>query len=153
MAMNGPGNGSGSGEVSLLGLDSRFEGAVRFEGTLRVDGEITGDITSPEGSGSILIINAQAVIRGDIVSDSVLISGHVEGSILARERVEIFKSGKLRGDVQTGDIMIEGGAEFQGKCHMLREDRTTAAQGSLSGDSDEIPLHSGASDGGTAQST
>jgi len=32
--------------------------------------------------------------------------------------VEIFRSGTLKGDIYTADIMIEGGAEFQGYCHM-----------------------------------
>ncbi|MBI3991979.1 MAG: polymer-forming cytoskeletal protein [Candidatus Lambdaproteobacteria bacterium] len=118
---NESGNGGASGEVSLLGTDSRFQGVVRFSGTLRVDGEIKGDITSPAGSGSVLIVNAQAVVEGDIVSDSVLISGRVVGNIQARDRVEIFRTGYLRGDMHTGDIMIEGGAEFQGQCHMLRD--------------------------------
>ena len=114
-------NEGASSDVSLLGTDSRFEGAVRFAGTLRVDGAIKGDISSPAGSGSVLIVNAQAVVEGNIISDSVLISGRVVGNIQARERVEIFRTGYLRGDLHTGDIMIEGGAEFQGQCHMLRD--------------------------------
>lgn len=110
-----------SKEVSLLGMDSRFIGTVRFEGTLRVDGHITGDIYAPVGSGSVLIINGAAVVHGNIVSDSVLISGEVRGDVRACSRVEIFRNGLLAGNIHTGDIMIEGGAEFQGQCHMLRD--------------------------------
>lgn len=110
-----------SNEVSLLGTDSRFVGTVRFEGTLRVDGHITGDIFAPVGSGSVLIINDAAVVHGNIVSDSVLISGEVRGDVRALDRVEIFRKGLLAGNIHTGDIMIEGGAEFQGQCHMLRD--------------------------------
>ena len=86
-------------EMSLLGPDSAFSGTVRFAGTLRVDGRIDGDIVSPAGSGSILIVNAAAVVHGNIVSDSVLISGEVRGDIQARDRVEIFRSGSLVGDI------------------------------------------------------
>lgn len=116
-----------SNEMSLLGPDSAFSGTVRFAGTLRVDGRIEGDIVSPAGSGSILIVNAAAVVHGNIVSDSVLISGEVRGDIQARDRVEIFRSGSLVGDIHTSDIMIEGGASFQGQCHMQREDQPAAA--------------------------
>ncbi len=107
-------------DIGLLGLDTQFNGVVRFRGRLTVDGAVTGDIASPEGSGSTLVINQNATVTGDIVADSVLISGRVTGNIKAKERVEIFSAGLLKGDVHTGDIMIEGGAEFQGYCHMLR---------------------------------
>jgi cytoskeletal protein CcmA (bactofilin family) len=119
-------------DIGLLGLDTGFKGAVHFRGTLTVDGSVMGDVTSPEGSGATLVVNQNATVTGDIVADSVLISGKVTGNIKAKERVEIFSAGRVKGDVHTGDIMIEGGAEFQGFCHMLREQpkpRGTAADG------------------------
>ena len=105
-------------EIGLLGTDTKFEGSIRFAGTLRIDGTVVGPISAQPGSGSVLIINQQAIVNGDIVSDAVLISGKVQGNVHASERVEIFRSGLLKGDVYTADIMIEGGAEFQGYCHM-----------------------------------
>jgi cytoskeletal protein CcmA (bactofilin family) len=105
-------------DIGLLGTDTKFEGSIRFTGTLRIDGVVVGNIQADPGSGSVLIINQQATVTGDIVSDSVLISGRVEGNVRASERVEIFRSGTLKGDIYTADIMIEGGAEFQGYCHM-----------------------------------
>lgn len=108
-------------EIGMLGTDTRFKGNIRFAGTLRLDGVVEGTISSVEGSGSKLIINQDAVVTGNITSDSVLISGKVRGNIKAAERVEIFRSGTLKGDVYTGDIMIEGGAEFEGNCCMLNK--------------------------------
>ena len=113
-------NGAGGKEIGLLGVDSRFKGHLRFKGTLRLDGDVDGTITSEEGSGSMLIINQHAVVNGNITSDSVLISGKVRGNIKAAERVEVYRSGSLKGDVYTGDIMIEAGAEFEGNCRMIK---------------------------------
>lgn len=110
--------GTANRDIGLLGVDTRFEGRIRFRGTLRIDGTVTGNIESEPGSGSMLIVNQNATVTGDVVSDSVLISGRVEGDVHARDRVEIFRSGFLAGDVYTADIMIEGGAEFRGYCHM-----------------------------------
>lgn len=109
----------GTGEIGMLGMDTVFKGDIRFRGTLRIDGMVLGGISSAEGSGSVLIINQQAEVKGNIVSDSVLISGKVVGKVKALERIEIFRHGSLRGDVVTGDIMIEGGAEFEGNCQMI----------------------------------
>ena len=103
----------------MLGVDSEFKGNIRFRGTLRIDGFVEGGITSEEGSGSVLIISRKAQVIGNIVSDSVLLSGKITGNVTAVERVEIFRSGTLKGDIHTGDVMIEGGAEFEGTCRML----------------------------------
>lgn len=118
------GKPDGANDIGLLGTDSHFEGAIRFTGTLRIDGTVVGDILSEPGSGSVLVVNKHAVVNGNIVSDSVLVSGRIEGNITALERVEIFRAGFLKGDVRTADIMIEGGAEFEGYCHM--QDRESA---------------------------
>lgn len=122
---------NGAKDIGLLGTDSIFEGAIRFAGTLRIDGTVVGDITSDQGSGSVLVINKKATVTGDITSDSVLISGRVEGNVTALEKVEIFRAGYLKGDVRTGDIMIEGGAEFDGYCHMHDQEGETATLGAV----------------------
>jgi cytoskeletal protein CcmA (bactofilin family) len=110
-----------SPDIGVLGLDSRVRGHVKFQGTLTVDGTVWGDVQAPEGSGAMLIVGQSATVQGDIVSDAVLISGRVDGNVKARQRVEIFGTGILHGDIETGDIMIQGGAEFQGRCQMLKD--------------------------------
>lgn len=125
-------HGANSKEIGLLGLGTHFKGTIRFRGTLRLDGEVEGGIAAEEGSGSMLIVNQHAVVNGNITSDSVLISGKVRGNVKAAERVELYRSGSLKGDVHTGDLMIEGGAEFHGNCVMAKyhgsEQRTKGAK-------------------------
>lgn len=111
---------TGPSTIGVLGLDARISGHVRFQGALTIDGTVVGDVGAPEGTGAVLVLGQHAVVRGDIVADSVLISGQVTGNVKAPERLEIFGTGVLLGDVETGDIMIQGGAEFQGSCQMLK---------------------------------
>lgn len=109
-----------SKHIGVLGLDTRISGDIRFQGALTVDGAITGDVSAPVGSGAVLVVGQHATVLGDIVSDSVVIGGRVTGNVKAPERLEILGTGVLVGDVETGDIMIQGGAEFQGRCQMLK---------------------------------
>ncbi|HEX7926641.1 MAG TPA: polymer-forming cytoskeletal protein [bacterium] len=148
-------------DIGLLGLDTGFKGAMRFRGTLTVDGNVVGDITAPEGSGATLVVNQNAAVSGNIVADSVLISGKVTGNIKAKERVEIFSAGLLKGDVHTGAIMIEGGAEFQGFCHMLGEQPkprgaspdSTMAPGNSATDAATAPAETGKGESGKKSRT
>jgi len=116
-----------SRDIGVLGLDTRVKGDVTFQGALTVDGNVSGHIHAPEGSGATLVVGQYATVAGDIVSDSVLISGRVTGNVKASERLEIFGTGVLLGDVETGDIMIQAGAEFQGRCQMLKKPPGPAA--------------------------
>ena len=88
---------------------------------MRLGGEVGGEIRSDQGSGSILVINHTATVAGSVVSDTVIISGRVEGDILAQRQVEILRGGTLKGNIYTDEITIEAGASFQGQCHMIRD--------------------------------
>lgn len=110
---------NGSGEIGMLGTDTLFKGNLKFKGTLRIDGQVEGAIRAVEGNGAVLVINQDAKITGNIIADTVLISGEVLGNIKALHRVEIYSQGRLKGDVLAGDVMIEGGAEFEGNCTMV----------------------------------
>ena len=142
----GPEPIASSPEIGLLGVGTRFEGKIRFRGTLRLDGIVTGEIRSEQGSGSVLVINRNAAVIGSVVSDSVLISGQVQGNVIARQSVEIFRNGTLKGDIYTSEIMIESGAEFQGGCHMIRDlppDKLRALSQRVLGDKDAPARASG----------
>lgn len=142
----------GSDEVGLLGLDSEFKGNIRFKGMLRLDGLVEGNIQSEEGSGTVLVVNRQARVIGDIVADSVLISGQVQGNVIASQRVEIYRTGNLRGNVTTGDFMVQAGAEFQGQCRMAKKsaakNKNKAAPAEAGGD--KAPISDKTAEAGTA---
>lgn len=104
----------------LLGVGSRFEGEIKFEGTLRIDGHILGTIVSKNDRPSTVIVSELAVVEGDIIADTVIISGKMIGDIKAVERVEIHAPGRLEGNIYTCDLMIDEGALFQGECIMIR---------------------------------
>ena len=100
----------------FLDAGSHITGELHFEDTFRIDGNLTGDIVS-EGD---LIIGEHGDVDGEVRVRRVFVSGKVQGSLKASERVEINSTGKVVADIYTPSLMIEEGAFFEGRCSMQR---------------------------------
>jgi cytoskeletal protein CcmA (bactofilin family) len=104
-----------SGELNgFLDRGSSFKGELEFEDTMRIDGRFNGKIVSKNE----LIVGESATIEGDVHVGRIAISGTVIGRIVAAQRVEIHRNGKVYSDVDTPALVIEEGAIFQGNCVM-----------------------------------
>ena len=104
-----------SGELNgFLDRGATFKGEMEFEDTMRIDGRFNGRIVSKNE----LIVGESAHIEGDIHVGRIAISGTVVGKIVADQRVEIHRNGKVYSDIETPALIIEEGAIFQGNCVM-----------------------------------
>jgi cytoskeletal protein CcmA (bactofilin family) len=104
-----------SGELNgFLDRGSSFKGELEFEDTMRIDGKFNGKIHSKNE----LIVGESAHIEGDVHVGRIAISGTVVGKIVAAQRVEIHRNGKVYSDIDTPNLIIEEGAIFQGNCVM-----------------------------------
>jgi cytoskeletal protein CcmA (bactofilin family) len=98
---------------SVISKGTRFSGKVEFGETARVDGEAEGEII-----GDQIEIASSAVVTARITANRVQISGQVSGEIVARERIELLPSAKLRCTITTPTLVIAAGAQFDGDCKM-----------------------------------
>ncbi|HSY51968.1 MAG TPA: polymer-forming cytoskeletal protein [Thermoanaerobaculia bacterium] len=104
-----------SGELNgFLDHGSSFRGELEFEDTMRIDGRFNGKIMSKNE----LIVGESAHIEGDVHVGRIAISGTIVGKIVAAQRVEIHRNGKVYSDIETPALIIEEGAIFQGNCVM-----------------------------------
>ena len=101
---------------SFLGEGTDINGEVKFSEIMRVDASISGTITSDSGS---LLVMERGRIKATIQAGSVEVSGIIEGTITAKTSVKIHSTGRVYGDIYTPALIIEHGAVFDGKCHML----------------------------------
>ena len=94
--------GSGSSGASAGGFGnltafidqgSEFEGKLSFKDTVRIDGTFSGEISSD----NTLIVGESGQIMATIRSVCVVVSGLVEGNILASEQVILHKTAILNG--------------------------------------------------------
>ena len=102
--------------TAFLGKDTQFEGKLAFHGTVRIDGHFKGEILA-DGS---LIVGEEAMIEANIHISYILISGEIQGNIIADDRIEIHPPGKVFGDIQAPTVVIDEGGIFEGNCRMRR---------------------------------
>ena len=101
---------------SFLGEGTEITEEVRFSEIMRVDSNISGTIVSDSGS---LLIMEKGCVKATVQVGAVEVSGIVEGTITAKNSVKIHSTGRVYGDIYTPALIIEHGAVFDGKCHML----------------------------------
>jgi cytoskeletal protein CcmA (bactofilin family) len=101
----------------FVGAGTVVSGDAEFKGMLRVDGHFTGRIRSEKGS---LIVSAGGKVDADIHVAAAKINGTVNGDITAGQRVELGRSARVHGNLQTPALVIEEGAIFEGGCRMLQ---------------------------------
>src|SRR5262245_12883076 len=104
-------NSKKGGELNgFLDHGSSFKGELEFEDTMRIDGRFNGKIVSKNE----LIVGESANIEGDIHVGRIAISGTVVGKIVAEQRVEIHRNGKVYSDIDTTGLIIDEGTMSQG---------------------------------------
>jgi cytoskeletal protein CcmA (bactofilin family) len=96
---------------NFLNSDVEIKGTLRFNDELTFDGKLEGDITS-EG---ILNLGDNAVIKGNLNVNSVVLRGKINGNVTAQERIEIKAKTELFGDIRSAKLAIEEGVTFEGK--------------------------------------
>ena len=70
---------------NVLNSDVELQGALRFSGELSFDGKLTGDIDS-DGT---LTLGENAIVKGNINVNSVLMRGKVTGNVTARDKIDL----------------------------------------------------------------
>lgn len=103
-----------NGFSTSVGPETHFSGSIGGSGHCIVYGEVQGDC---DLSGT-LVIGESGVWRGDIVAENILIAGHVEGSVMAREKLEIISTARIQGSLISPVIAIAEGAIHEGEVHM-----------------------------------
>jgi cytoskeletal protein CcmA (bactofilin family) len=95
-----------SNDLKIIGQSLR----IISRGTLQVDGEVEGDV-----GGAEIIIGEEGKVTGTVAAERVIVRGRISGVIRAMT-VALQSSARVEGDIHHMSLVIEEGAEFDGRC-------------------------------------
>jgi cytoskeletal protein CcmA (bactofilin family) len=98
-----------------------IKGEIRGREDLYIDGEVQGSIHLSEGR---VTVGPHGKIMADVDAREIVVRGKVKGAVRGRERVEIGRTGEIRGDIVTVRIAIEEGAEIHSKVEITRTENS-----------------------------
>lgn len=101
----------------FVGNGTVLTGETTFQAMLRIDGHLTGSITSKDGT---LIIGSSGQVDANVKVAAAVINGTVNGDIIATERLELGRTARVAGNIQTPRLMIDEGAILEGSCSMIK---------------------------------
>lgn len=99
---------------TILAGDVEFSGAMVFKKPLMIKGRVSGTIRSE----SDLYIDTGAVVEAEISANQVSVRGTVKGNVVAKDRVDLYASCSLDGDIRAPEVTMETGCRFNGICTM-----------------------------------
>jgi cytoskeletal protein CcmA (bactofilin family) len=110
---------------ALLGRGTEFEGKLAFEGRVRIDGKLRGKIFGPD----VLILGPSAEVHAEIEVGTLIVrGGALWGNVKATRLVELHAPARVHGDIATGQLFLDKGVTFDGRCTMLEPAASVAPE-------------------------
>jgi cytoskeletal protein CcmA (bactofilin family) len=100
----------------MIGEKTFIKGTIQAKENLQVLGRIEGTI---ESTGDV-DVGESGFVEATIRGSSVIVSGHVQGTIDATSLFRLHGNGTLSGEVKSPRIQIEEGTFFQGRIDMSK---------------------------------
>ncbi len=100
--------------ISIIGPGMKVVGDCHTDGTVRVEGTIEGAIHA----GKAVVIGKQGSVTGNITTQDAIVSGRVDGTLVAESRLELQATCHIEGEVHTRRMQLEEGAVLNGTVHM-----------------------------------
>jgi cytoskeletal protein CcmA (bactofilin family) len=98
--------------VACISQGIRIKGEITGSEDLFVDGPVEGKLQLTNGS---LTVGPNGTVKADVSAREVIVRGRIEGKISGRDRVQLWSTGHVTGEVQTQRLAIEDGAVLRGK--------------------------------------
>ena len=114
-----------SPSVDIIESSTKIVGDIFSEADFRIDGIIVGNITT---TGKV-VVGKSGKINGKINSSNADISGSVSGKIEVAETLSLMSESLIQGDIVTGKLSVEEGAQVDASISMKSGKQLKAVEG------------------------
>ncbi len=108
---------------SFVGMNSHFKGDIKSKGTLRIDGTVEGNVEA-----DWLILGEKANMKGNVSARGIIVGGRIEGTLSAKEILEIKSKGQVVGDINATKLMVSEGGILEGHSSMGKEGHSNVVE-------------------------
>ena len=118
-------NGAPEGPLlAVFGSSARLEGKFTIADSIEIECEVAGEI-NVEGK---LIVGENGIVRANVNTVDALIKGVYEGDMVATGNVEITKTGRVSGNLETDSLEISKGGFFNGSITQISKQGEVAPE-------------------------
>jgi cytoskeletal protein CcmA (bactofilin family) len=107
---------------NIIGKGTVINGDIDTLGNIRIDGNVIGYISSQ----AKIALGATSEIKGDIFAVNAEIAGQVVGNIFIKELLVLKNTADIKGDVFALKVIVEAGANIDGKVKVGEEPQQKA---------------------------
>lgn len=102
-----------------------INGDIQGREDLYIDGEVRGTIHLTSGR---VTVGPHGKISADVNAREIVVRGKMKGALRECERVEVGRTGEIRGDITALRIAVEEGGEIHGKAEITRPEQSRIAR-------------------------
>ena len=102
----------------------KIKGELTGSEDLFVDGVVEGKLSLT--TDSCLTIGPNGHVKADVSAREVIVRGKIEGKVTGRDKVQLWSTGQVIGEVQTDRLAIEDGALLRGRVEAGKQPNKTA---------------------------
>ena len=114
-----------SPSVDIIESSTKIVGDIYSKADFRIDGIVEGNITT---TGKV-VVGKSGQINGKINSSNADISGSVAGKIEVAETLSLMSESLIQGDIVTGKLSVEEGAQVDASISMKSGKQLKAVEG------------------------
>ena len=114
-----------SPSVDIIESTTKIIGDIFSEADFRIDGIVEGNITT---NGKI-VVGKSGKINGKINCSNADISGSISGKIEVNEVLSLMSESLIQGDIITGKLSVEEGAQVEASISMKSAKQLKAVEG------------------------
>lgn len=101
---------------NIIGKGTTVKGEIETTGNIRIEGMLEGNIRSKAKA----VFGESAHIKGNVYAQNAEIAGKIDGTVHVADTLVLKPGALINADIFTGNLIIEPGAKFNGKCEMTK---------------------------------